>query len=466
MAIEDTTGRSQRSQDPYIPLTPEDRRQMLHRIGVAGIEQLLQPIPTRLRLDRPLAIESEAELPLRRRLRALAGRNRANLVCFAGGGVYDHFIPAAVAAAVNRPEFVTAYTPYQPEVAQGTLQVIYEFQTHICRLTAMDVANASLYDGASALAEAVILAVRATQRSKVVVAESVNPLYREVLTTYLSGREVECVTLPLTEGRCHPDQLGKMIGPDVAAVAVAQPNFLGLLEEIEMIGEKAHGAGAKFICAVDPIVQAILKPAGECGADIVVGEGQPLGLPLAFGGPLLGFFAARKDLVRMIPGRLVGRTTDVEGREGFVLTLQTREQHIRRDKATSNICTNQALCATTAAAYLSLLGKEGLRRVALLSAEAAQAAAASLGRVEGVELYFGKAPFVREFAVKLPIPARQVVLALVERGVLPGIDAGRWYAGMGDCLIVAATEKRTAEEIEALAAGVQETVKSHAMSQV
>ena len=439
---------------------------MLQRIGVAGFEQLLQPIPARLRLDRPLGILSEAELPLRRRLKALAARNRTDLVCFAGGGVYDHFIPAAVNAAVNRPEFVTAYTPYQPEVAQGTLQVIYEFQTHICRLTAMDVANASLYDGASALAEAVILAARATQRPRVLVAESINPLYREVLTTYLSGRGVECVVVPLAEGRCHPDQLDKMLSPDVAAVAVAQPNFFGLLEEIEMIGERAHRAGAKLICAVDPIVQAILKPAGECGADVVVGEGQPLGLPLSFGGPLLGFFAARKDLVRMIPGRLVGRTVDVEGREGFVLTLQTREQHIRRDKATSNICTNQALCATTAAAYLSLMGKEGLRRVALLSAENAQRAAAALGRVEGVDLYFGKAPFVREFAVKLPVPAKAVVLALIDRGVLPGIDAGRWYSGMEDCLIVAATEKRTVEEIQALATGVQEIVKTRAMSQV
>jgi glycine dehydrogenase subunit 1 len=452
---------------PYLPITDDDRRRMLRRVGVSSIEELLDVIPEKLRHKEPLEISSLPEMELLTELRHMAREDRKDLVCFAGGGVYDHFIPAAVSAVATRPEFMTAYTPYQPEVAQGTLQVIYEFQTHICRLTGLDVSNASLYDGATAAAEAVILAARATRRDRIVVSDAVNPMYRDVITTYLSGRDMELVTVPSdSTGRTDPEQVASEVNDQTAAVLVAQPNFFGMLEEVEALCEKAHEHGAKFIMSVDPVAQAILKTPGEIGADIVVGEGQPLGLPLNFGGPLLGFMAAHRKLIRMMPGRIAGRTRDVEDRPGYVLTLQTREQHIRRDKATSNICTNQALCATMATVYMTLMGRAGLKQVALLSAEKAQKLHQKLTAIEGVEAWFGDAPFVREFALKLPASAREIILDLIDQGILIGVNAGRWYDNMDDCLIVAATEKRTDEQIEQVAQALEERIRSREMSQV
>lgn len=452
---------------PYLPITNDDRQQMLHRIGVSSVEELLDAIPEQLRHKQPLNIPASSEMELLADLQKLADQNRSGMVCFAGGGLYDHFIPAAVNAVASRPEFMTAYTPYQPEVSQGTLQVIYEFQTHICRLTGLDVSNASLYDGATAAAEAVILAARATKRDRIVVCGTVSPMYREVIATYLSGRDMELVTVQCDDnGRTDPERMATEIDDKTAAVLVAQPNFFGVLEEVEVLCDNAHEHGAKFIMAVDPIAQAILKTPGDIGADIVVGEGQPLGLPLNFGGPLLGFMAARKELVRMMPGRIAGRTKDIEGRPGYVLTLQTREQHIRRDKATSNICTNQALCATIATVYMTLLGKVGLKQVALLSAEKAQRLNRQLTSIPGIEPYFEDAPFVREFAVRLPVPAKDVILDLVDDGVLAGVNAGRWYPDMDDCLIVAATEKRTNEQIDCMADALKEKIKSREMSEV
>lgn len=452
---------------PYLSITDDDRREMLRRIGADSIEELLEVIPEKLRRKQPLDVASSSEMELLAELQRLADDNRSGLVCFAGGGVYDHFIPAAVNVVASRPEFVTAYTPYQPEVAQGTLQVIYEFQSHICRLTGLDVSNASLYDGATAAAEAVILAARATKRERIVVSGTVNPMYRDVIKTYLSGRDMELVTVECDgNGRTDPDKIAAATDNKTAAVLVAQPNFFGVLEEVEAICKKTHEHGARFIMTVDPIAQAILKTPADVGADIVVGEGQPLGLPLNFGGPLLGFMAARKDLVRMMPGRIAGRTTDVDGQPGFVLTLQTREQHIRRDKATSNICTNQALCATMATVYMTLLGKAGLKQVALLSAEKARKLHRKLTDVEGVRAYYDAAPFVREFAIKLPVPAKDVILDLVEQGILSGINAGRWYPDMDDCLIVAATEKRTDKQISQLAEALKERIDRREMSQV
>jgi len=450
---------------PFVPNTDHDRRVMLSKMGVKSIEELLSPIPEKLRLNRPLDIPALSEMELLHEIEEISKQNREGLVCFAGGGVYDHFIPAAVETIISRPEFMTAYTPYQPEVSQGTLQAMYEFQTHICRLTGMDTANASMYDGASAAAEAIVVAAKVTKRNKIVVSETVNPLYCEVINTYLSGRDAPQVTAPMKEGICDLNRLEDTIDEDTACVLVSQPNFFGLLEDIEAVSEMIHKVGGKFIMSVDPIAQAILKTAAECGADIVVGEGQPLGLPLSFGGPLLGFFAAKKELLRYMPGRIAGRTTDVEGKTGFVLVLQTREQHIRREKATSNICTNQALCATAASVYLTLLGKTGLKRAALLSAEKAQQTAAALSKLDGFEPYF-KGPFVREFAVKTPGPARQLILSMVERRIIPGIDAGRWYKNMDDCLIVALTEKRTDEEITQLVEGVKELTHSGVLSQM
>ena len=439
---------------------------MLDKIGVASIDELLAVIPEKLRLQRPLDIPAASEMEVLRGLAALAADNRTDLVCFAGGGVYDHFIPAAVSSVISRPEFMTAYTPYQPEVSQGTLQVIYEFQSHICRLTGMQVANASLYDGATAAAEAVLLACRATRRDKVVVARSASPMFRDVIGTYLCGRDIEVVELPMAGGRTDCDRLADAVDDKTACVLVAQPNFFGHLEDVEPLEKMAHKYGAKFIMAVDPIAQALLKTPGELGADIVIGEGQPLGIPLAFGGPLLGFMAVSQDLVRSVPGRIVGRTEDVDSRPGFVLTLQTREQHIRRDKATSNICTNQALCATAATVYMSLMGPQGLKQTALLSAERAQQAARELTAADGCCLAFEGVPFVREFALETPMPAGELVAKALDRGLLAGIDAGRWYPEMNNCLIVAATEKRTPAEVSLLSETVREITTGYAVPQV
>jgi glycine dehydrogenase subunit 1 len=450
---------------PYIPNTDDNHQVMLQRIGVKDFEELLNVIPARLRLNRPLDIPALSEMELLHEIEELSRDNCEGLICFAGGGIYDHFIPAAVGTIISRPEFMTAYTPYQPEVSQGTLHVIYEFQSHICRLTGMDVANASMYDGATAAAEATVIATKVTKKNKVVVAETASPLYREVIDTYLSGRNIKRELVPMDSGRCDLNRLKDVIDDQTACVLVSQPNFFGLLEDVEAVSEMIHNFGGKLIVSVDPIVQAILKTPAEYDTDIVVGEGQPLGLPLSFGGPLLGFFAAKKELVRNMPGRIAGRTTDVDGKTGFVLVLQTREQHIRREKATSNICTNQALCATAVSVYLTLLGKTGLKKVALLSAEKAQQTAAALFELEGFKPYFNNL-FVREFAVRTPVPARQLILSMVERQILPGVDAGRWYKNMNDCLIVALTEKRTEEDITRLVEGLKELTASGVLSQM
>ncbi len=439
----------------YLSNTDADRKKMLQKIGVGTIEDILQDIPHKLRLNRPLNIPALSEMEVLAEIERLSLMNRQGSVCFAGGGVYDHFVPSALTALASRPEFVTAYTPYQAEVAQGTLQAIYEYQTHICRLTGLDVANASMYDGATAAGEAALICVSVTDRNKIVVCETVSPLIREVIATYVTPREVEIVTVPLTDGVTDLKKLTAAVDNRTACVIVAQPNFFGQLEEVERMGEVIHQAGGKLVMVVDPIVQSLLKTPGEIGADIALGEGQPLGIPLSFGGPLLGFFSVKKDLVRSMPGRIAARTKDVDGKNGFVLTLQTREQHIRRQKATSNICSNEALCATMASIYFSLMGKTGLKQVALISAEKAQNAATQIAALSGFEMYF-RGPFVREFAVKTPVPASDVVIHMMERGVLPGVDAGRWYPSMKNCLIVALTEKRTDADIAALVGGLKE----------
>ena len=448
---------------PYIPNTDNDRQEMLERIGVKSIEELFSVIPDELRLDRLLDIPSMSEMEILSHFDELSKETRTGLACFAGGGVYDHFIPSALSAVLSRPEFMTAYTPYQPEVAQGTLQIIYEFQSHICRLTGMEVANASMYDGASAVAEAALLAIRVTKRNKVVVSETVSPLYREVLKTYLSGLDIELVTVALKDGQSDLSRLEDTLDENSACLILAQPNFFGLLEDISSASNLIKKVGGKLVMSVDPIAQAVLKTPGEYDADIVVGEGQPLGIPLSFGGPLLGFFATKKELVRYVPGRIAGRTKDVDGKSGFVLTLQTREQHIRREKATSNICTNQALCATAATIYMTLLGKTGLKKVAMLSMEKAQNAFERITALEGYEPYF-KGSFVREFALRTPVPAKKVIEVLVAQNILPGIDAGSWYSGLEDCLIVAATEKRTETEIDKLVEGLKELSVSGVLS--
>nr|MBN2277129.1 aminomethyl-transferring glycine dehydrogenase subunit GcvPA [candidate division Zixibacteria bacterium] len=436
----------------YIPNTDDDRHRMLEKIGADKIDDLFCAIPENLRLKNPLNLpKSLSEMELMREIEGIAARNRGNLTIFAGGGTYDHFIPTAVEVISSRPEFVTAYTPYQAEVSQGTLQVIYEFQSHICRLTGMDVANASMYDGASAAAEAAMLSAAKTGRSKILISDTVSPLFRNVIRTYLSGQKIEIVELSQHEGTTDFDLLKKRIDGDTAGIILAQPNFFGMIEDVERGGEIAHASGAHLILAIDPIAAAVLKSPAECGADIVIGEGQPLGIPLNFGGSLLGFFAVKKELIRLLPGRLAARTDDDKGNTGFVLTLQTREQHIRREKATSNICTNQALSATMATIYLSLMGKQGLKRVALLSMDKAHRAADMIFANNKYRPYF-KGAFIREFVVKTPVPARELIdRAIRQNSVLPGINLGRFYHDMDDALLVAFTEKRTDDEINALA---------------
>jgi glycine dehydrogenase subunit 1 len=435
----------------YIPHTEADRRAMLARVGVASLDELFSEIPAAVRLQRPLALPPGLpEMAVDAELRRLAAADAAtDAVCFAGGGMYDRYIPAAERALLQRGEFLTAYTPYQAEVSQGTLQFTFEFQTAMCELTGMEVANASMYDGSTAVAEATLMARAATGRSAAVVARSLHPEYREVLATYAAG-----VGFPLREAPCPDGRTawGDLVGADTAAVVVPYTNFFGIVEDVAAAAELAHAAGALLVVVCEPSTLGVLEAPSRLGADIVVGDGQPLGLPLAFGGPSFGFFAARMDLVRRMPGRIVGMAYDHEGRRGFVLTLQAREQHIRRAKATSNICTNQAYCALAATIYLTLLGPEGLREVGYLSYQKAHYAARALTAVPGVRLAFPAAPFFDEFALRVP---QAVVEPLLARGYLVGPALGRWYPELADCVLVAVTERRTREEIDGLVAAVR-----------
>jgi glycine dehydrogenase subunit 1 len=358
---------------------------MMDTVGVSSFDELFAAIPAELQAPDPAIPDGLSEMEMLAVLRRLSARNAAHLVNFCGGGFYDHFIPSAVGQLAGRGEFFTAYTPYQPEASQGTLQAIYEYQTAMVRLTGMEVSNASLYDGGTALFEAVTMAMRLTDRTAVVIGAGVNPIYRTMLRSYLANLHIDCREVPLAaDGRADRAALRAAVDDSVAAVVLQNPNFFGCVDDLSDVAEMAHDAGALMIASVYPVAQALLKTPGEMGADIAVGEGQSLGLPLSFGGPYLGFMTTRKKHVRRMPGRIVGVTRDAQGRRGFVLTLQAREQHIRRDKATSNICTNQALCALRALIHLTLLGKEGLVRQATVCAANAEYAFGRLTAIPGV----------------------------------------------------------------------------------
>ncbi|HEV8306529.1 MAG TPA: aminomethyl-transferring glycine dehydrogenase subunit GcvPA [Methylomirabilota bacterium] len=437
----------------YIPTTGAQRAAMLETIGVADLDALLERLPAKARLGRELGLPPAlAEAELTAHLRELAGANAhgGESVSFVGGGAYDHYVPSVINHLLLRSEFFTAYTPYQPEASQGTLRSIYEYQTMICELTGMDVTNASIYDGGSALAEAALMAHGVTDRAQVVVSAAVSPLARRVMATYCAGPRLPIKTVPWAEGVTDLEALRRAVSEKTAAVLVQYPNFFGGLEDLDAIAAIAHARGALCGVSVDPIALGVLRPPGEAGADIVVGEGQGLGTPVMGGGPYLGLFACRKELVRRMPGRLVGATVDHQGRRGFVLTLQTREQHIRREKATSNICTNVALVALGATIYLALVGKEGLRRVATLSTAKAHYAAEVLGRVPGVSRRF-EAPFFKEFVLRLPKPPDRVLRALRKRKILGGLALKPFDRTLKDCLLVAVTEMRTRAEIDAYA---------------
>ena len=433
---------------PFIANTDSDREEMLREIGVSSFDDLIADIPHELRLKKPLDLPSAlAEPAVQQLMEQLASANSsaATHVSYLGGGAYDHYMPPAIKTIVSRSEFYTAYTPYQAEVSQGTLQAIYEYQSIICRLYSMDTANASLYDGATALAEAVAMAMAVTGRERVVIAGKLHPNSLHVLKTFIEARGDRAVVQnTLQGGVCDVGELEKKVDDSVAAVIVQQPNFYGCLEDVTAIGEIARNSGALFIVSADPVSLGILEAPGSYGADIAVGEGQPLGSALNFGGPYLGIFAVKRDYVRKIPGRLVGVTKDKDGEDGFILTLQTREQHIRREKATSNICTNQALNALQAVVYLSLLGKQGLREVAELSLQKSHYLSEKITDLPGYSLKYDQ-PFFREFVVETPVPASEVVEKMLDQGILAGYD----LSAVGDeGLLVAVTEKRTKEQLD------------------
>ena len=435
----------------YIPNTPAELQQMLQSIGLSDFEDLLKNIPGSARYRHELNIPPALnEHDLIENLKQFAGQNESFKTCFAGAGAYDHYIPAVIGAIVSRPEFMTAYTPYQPEVSQGTLQALYEFQSMISSLVGLPVTNASMYDGATALAEAALLAVRHTGRNEVLIAGTVNPNYIEVIRTYLSSSDAKITIIPFVDGLVDYKFLKNKLGSDTAVFLIQNPNFLGLIEQVGEIGGDVKNCGGLLAIAYDPISLGVMKSPGELGADIACAEGQPLGLAPAYGGPYLGLFSVRQDLVRKIPGRLAAKTVDVHGKTGYVLTLQTREQHIRREKATSNICTNQQLCALTATIYLAVMGKAGMRRVAELCLAGAHYAAGKIADIPGYRLKFS-APFFKEFVVQTPVSPKKIISSLAKFDILAGVDVGPFKIGLKGCLMIAVTEKVSQAQIDELA---------------
>ena len=437
----------------YTSATDSDREKMLDAIGVGSIDELFEDIPAALRLERPLDLPNgKPETEVYDRLSRLAARNAhaEAEASFLGAGMYDHYVPAIVDAITSRSEFLTPYTPYQPEISQGGLQAMFEFQTAMSELTGLPVSNAALYEGPSAVASAAYLAIGATGRKKLVASRGVHPHSRESLVTYGAGYGSELVEVPLADGVTDAGALADAIDEETAAVFLQQPNFLGSVEDIEALGAAAKDRGVLLVVACDPIALSILRPPGECGADIAVGEGQPLGNRLDYGGPSFGFFCATQEHIRRMPGRIAGETTDVDGRRGFVLTLQTREQHIRREKATHNICTAQALNALAAMVHLAWLGKRGFVELGELLARRTAYAREALGAIEGVELLH-EAPVVREFAVALDAPVADVLDRCAAQGIAAGYPLGRDYSEYENGLLVALTERRSRQDIDRFA---------------
>ncbi|HSO74973.1 MAG TPA: aminomethyl-transferring glycine dehydrogenase subunit GcvPA [Blastocatellia bacterium] len=434
----------------YIPNSPGERRSMLADIGRSRIEDLFQQIPEHLRLNEPIGIgQPMSEPELLAYFRDLAASNGTDYQSFLGAGAYSHFIPVIIDSLISRAEFFTAYTPYQPELSQGTLQYIFEFQTMICQLTGMEVANASLYDGSTGVAEAVLMANRVNRRDKFIIAGSLHPQYREVISTYTQnlGFTVEFAT-NTDAGTLDANSLA--LDKETSAVVVQSPNFFGCIEDVAALAGAVHDAGALLIVAItEPMSLGMLKSPGACGADIVVGESQSFGIPLSYGGPYCGMFATLEKYVRQMPGRLVGEAYDDQGRRGYVLTLSTREQHIRREKATSNICTNQGLFALMSTIYLSTMGRRGLQEVARQNAQKAHYAAAEIAKVDGFELEF-PAPFFNEFVVRTPRPATEVTERLLREKIIGGVALESYYPDMTNSLLVCVTETAKKESIDSL----------------
>jgi glycine dehydrogenase subunit 1 len=434
----------------YLSLTDADREAMLATIGVSSVDELFRDIPAGVRYEGELEVRpSLTESELQRHMEGLAGKNVVDEICFLGAGIYDHYVPAVVDAVLQRGELLTAYTPYQPEMSQGVLQAIFEYQTAICELTGMDVSNASGYDGSTVAADACFVAKHATSRSRIVVTEATNPQVRQVVKTYAPGFGLDVVEVPQEGGSTDPDRV-REAARDAAAVIFQQPNFFGVLEDAPELAAAANEAGAMPIAHVDLVSLGVLEAPGNYGCAMAIGEGQPAGNAMSYGGPHYGFLAARSDYIRRLPGRIVGETVDAAGERGYVLTLQTREQHIRREKATSNITTNQTLLALAGLVHLSLLGPQGLRELGetclALSGYAKQRLAEA-----GLELLFPEKTTFKEFAVRTGRNAREALASARAKGVYAGYPLGRDYAGMDDALLIAVTEKRTVEEIDRLA---------------
>lgn len=435
----------------YVLNTEADRKAMLEKIGAASLDSLFEPIPTSFQLKRPLDVPPAlCEMELEEHLGALASQNRSTdrTVCFLGGGAYDHYIPSVVDTVSSRSEYYTAYTPYQAEASQGSLQAFFEYQTLICELTGLDVSNASLYEGGSAVAESVLMSISIEpDRPRVLIAESVHPEYRQTLLTYLANIPKEIVTLPTPNGQLDPAELAKHLDDRTLCVVVQHPNFFGNLEAVDAISRQCKEKGALFVVSFDSISVGLMKRPGQYGADIAVGEGQCLGNPLAYGGPYLGIMACKEQFLRKIPGRLVGQTVDRNNKRCWALTLQTREQHIRREKATSNICTNQGLFALRAAVYLAALGPQGLKETANLCLQKAHYLADELCKLPGVSLRW-KLPFFKEFTVQVPGNVPAFLEKLLASGYHGGLSLGTWYPSLGNCVTIAVTEKRTRAELD------------------
>ena len=441
----------------YIPNSPEEREEMLATVGLKSAEELFRSIPADIHLNRPLKITDPlAESEVIAEMEAMATKNTgATKPSFLGGGVYSHYSPTIVDHLIQRSEFFTSYTPYQPEISQGTLQYIFEFQTLICQLTGMEVANASMYDGSTAMAEAYLMAQRVTRRDKIVVARGVHSEYRAVARTYAQHGDTEIVEIGVDENTGRVTGL-EALDDKTAALVVQSPNFFGCIEDLNSLADAVHAVGALFVVVVTEAISfGLLKSPGSCGADIVVGEGQSFGIPMSFGGPHVGLFATQEKFVRQMPGRLAGVAYDKEGRRGFVLTLSTREQHIRREKATSNICTNQGLIALAATIYMEAMGKKGLQEVAVQNAQKAAYAAKQIAAVDGYSLRFSS-PHFNEFVVRGPRPATEVLEALrSESGVLGGIPLSKYYSGHDNDFLVCATEMNTKDQIDRLVSGLK-----------
>jgi len=451
---------------PFLYNTPEDQQAMLEAIGCESIEALFDTIPAELRLERPLNLpDAMGELELTRHMTKLAAQNLspANTCCFLGAGSYDHFIPAVVDYVASRGEFYTSYTPYQPEVSQGNLQAMFEYQTMICELTGMDVSNQSLYDGGTAAVEAVLMSLDVTGRcGRVVVAQSVHPEYRQVIDTYFEGLPTTVVGVGCPQGTVSEEEFAEVLNEETACVLIQQPNFFGCLEEVRQLAEKTHAAGALLVVVVDPISLGLLERPGDYGADIVVAEGQSLGIPMQYGGPYLGIMACRDAFVRRLPGRIAGQTVDRRGKRCWVLTLQTREQHIRREKATSNICTNQGLFALRASVYLAAMGPQGLREVARLCLQKTAYAQARFQELDRLEPAFD-APVFKEFVLRdRQDRVAQLLSDAESAGIFAGVPLGRWYPELSDCLLLAVTEKRSRAEIDQLVDFVAQNSKDEA----